>query len=47
MHWCDRAETFDHPCGHQYDRLPCGCFIDDHDTEPCDGRPVAELEEAA
>jgi hypothetical protein len=46
-HLRDQVDTLDHPCGHQYDRLPCGCVgADDHDDEPCDGLTVAELEEA-
>jgi hypothetical protein len=40
----DAADTFDHRCGHQVLELPCGCVIDDHDFEECDGLPVAELE---
>ncbi|MGX6604817.1 hypothetical protein ACWKSP_22215 [Micromonosporaceae bacterium Da 78-11] len=47
MHLHNQVATYDHPCGHQYDVLPCGCAgLDDHDHEPCDGLPVAELEEA-
>ncbi|GAA0494153.1 hypothetical protein Ade02nite_20630 [Paractinoplanes deccanensis] len=44
-HLPDNADTFEHACGHQVLELPCGCVIDDHDTEECDGRSVAELEE--
>jgi hypothetical protein len=46
IHRRDLAEVFEYPCGHQFDRLACGCITaDDHTTEPCDGRTVAELEE--
>lgn len=44
-HRRDLADTHDHDCGHQFDVLPCGCVLDDHDDEPCDGTPVAQLEE--
>lgn len=40
-------EVFELDCGHQIFVLPCGCRCDDHNHEPCDGRTVAELEEAA
>ena len=39
--------TFDLPCGHQTEVYECGCRCEDHNHEPCDGLPVAELEEAA
>ncbi len=37
-------EVLEHACGHQVWVLPCGCHLDDHDTETCDGLTVAELE---
>jgi hypothetical protein len=45
-HLPDNATTDDHRCGHQVWTLPCGCVVDDHDYEPCDGLTVAELEES-
>jgi hypothetical protein len=46
QHLRDLAVTHDHDCGHQFDVLPCGCVVDDHQTEPCDGMLIAQLEES-
>lgn len=47
VHRHDLADVYEYPCGHQFDRLSCGCITaDDHNTEPCDGLTVAELEES-
>jgi hypothetical protein len=46
FHLAENAETFEHRCGHQVFEWPCGWTADDHDYEECDGRTVAELEEA-
>lgn len=44
-HVVERTHIEELGCGHQRDVLPCGCVLnDDHKTEPCDGRSVAELE---
>ncbi len=46
FHLPENADTFDHACGHQVWEWACGCARDDHDFEPCDGLPVAEMEES-
>lgn len=37
--------VLDLPCEHQTEVYECGCTCSDHNHEPCDGVPVAQLEE--